>query len=210
MKNSKKTAQICLAKNCLKDSRVKGYCTKHYRQIWKYGHILSRTKYSPNKYEFIGNICLIHLYDKEGTLSAKAIIDVNKYKKVINRKWCLTKSGYVRSRNNVFLHRVINGNPPDGQETDHINRNKLDNRKINLRFCSHLENKLNQEIRQNNTSGFKGVSWHKRTRKWRSEIRFNGKRHYLGLFTSKIEAAKAYNHAALKNTNIEFLNLNIL
>lgn len=64
---------------------------------------------------------------------------------------------------------------------DHINRNTSDNRIINLREVSHVCNMRNSGNRKDNTSGVKGVSWHKDRRKWVVQINLNGQRHYLGI-----------------------------
>ena len=80
---------------------------------------------------------------------------------------------------------------------DHKNNQPLDNRKENLRLCTNQENAFNSSKPRNNTSGAKGVSWNKRDRKYEAYISC-GKRRNLGMFTDLIEAAKAYNAAALE------------
>lgn len=96
-------------------------------------------------------------------------------------------------------HRVIwamcTGAWPQDQ-IDHRNRNRLDNRIQNLRAADHRQNQRNQPSYRNNTSGIKGVSWHKLTGKWMAGIRVNGKRMHLGLFASKHDAGAAYMNAA--------------
>jgi hypothetical protein len=90
---------------------------------------------------------------------------------------------------------------------DHINGNGLDNRKSNLRLCERHENALNRVINYNNVSGYKGVSWFKPIKKWRAQIQYKKVVYYLGCFNKRIDAAKAYNAAALKYHG-EFANLN--
>ena len=87
-------------------------------------------------------------------------------------------------------------NAPKGMSVDHINGNKLDNRKSNLRICTHAENLRNLKKAKNNTSGFKGVSWYSKSKKWRAVITFGGKYHHLGLFVKKQDAIDAYNQKA--------------
>jgi hypothetical protein len=105
------------------------------------------------------------------------------------------------------MHRQI-ANPPDGKEVDHINGVTLDNRRENLRVCSHSQNMHNRRLRQkNNKSGYKGVHWLARTKRWVAEIRVNGKSRHLGYFTEKTDAARAYDTAAAECFG-EFAHLN--
>ena len=90
---------------------------------------------------------------------------------------------------------------------DHRDGNKLNNRRNNLRICAQAENAMNRKININNTSGYKGVYWNKPRRKWVALIGVNKKRIHLGMFSNKINAAKAYNDAAIKYHG-EFSNLN--
>lgn len=105
----------------------------------------------------------------------------------------------------VRMHSIVM-KTPKRMETDHINGNGLDNRRENLRVCTRSENLMNQKRGINNTSGYKGVSWHKGTEKWQSKIAAKGKRIYLGLFKEKEEAHKAYCEAS-KRYHGEFGNV---
>jgi hypothetical protein len=100
----------------------------------------------------------------------------------------------------IPLHRVIMLAPPQVC-VDHINRNRLDNRLRNLRFCSRQENSANASIPRSNSSGYKGVHFHKKNRRWVSYIGKNPKV-YLGSFSSAKKAAQVYNQAALKRFGI--------
>ena len=86
----------------------------------------------------------------------------------------------------------------EGYQVDHIDRNKKNNNLLNLRFCSNAENQNNIGIKGNNTSGFKGVTLKKQTRKWIAQITINGKRKQLGSFDTKEEAYGAYKEASKK------------
>ncbi len=81
---------------------------------------------------------------------------------------------------------------------DHINGNSIDNKIDNLRLSTNTQNQYNQKISKNNTSGIKGVCWHKVAQKWSARIRFNGKRIYLGLFENLELAELVINEARNK------------
>jgi len=143
-----------------------------------------------------------------------ALVDDRDYEELSKHKWYY-EHGYARrdyqiagKRHRVYMHKLIAGTP-DGMHTDHINGDKLDNRAENLRVCSASENQMNSEKNKNSSSKYKGVSFYKRDEKWQAGIMLNRKDIYLGRFTSEIEAAKAYNEAAI-NYFGEFAKLNIL
>jgi hypothetical protein len=110
---------------------------------------------------------------------------------------------------NQYLHRIIAGRMGlnlQGQ-IDHHNGDKLDNRRSNLRAASHGQNQHNVGLQSNNTTGFKGVSFHKRIGKYQALIRFHGKRHHLGYHGTAEQAARAYDDAAREKFG-EFARLN--
>lgn len=86
-----------------------------------------------------------------------------------------------------FILHVSKGS---GTCVDHINRDILDNRKINLRIVTYAQNNFNRGLLKNNSSGYTGISFHKRKRKWLASIRQNYKQIHLGSFSSKEEAIK--------------------
>lgn len=135
------------------------------------------------------------------------IIDSEDWDKVRVHRWVLLQSKtikgfYVRSANSriggILLHRLILGLNNPEILVDHINHNTFDNRKYNLRECSPSKNLQNRGKQRNNTSGFKGVSWHVVKKRWISYIGFNNKKIYIGLFEDKILAAEAYNKKAVE------------
>jgi hypothetical protein len=124
-----------------------------------------------------------------------ALIDKEDFERVSKHSWCFDSSnGYPVSRidyKRVRLHRFIL-NPKDNEFVDHINRNKLDNRKKNLRICNSFESIRNRGLSKNNTSGYKGVT--KVGNKWRAQLSLNYKFIDLGMFLTAKEAAKFYNN----------------
>jgi AP2 domain-containing protein/HNH endonuclease len=94
------------------------------------------------------------------------------------------------------LHRAVM-KAPAGVDVDHRSGDTLDNRRANLRLAP-FQNQWNQALHTNNSSGWKGVSWYKRSRRWMAFIRVNGKRHHLGYFADPLDAARAYDIAAVK------------
>ena len=108
----------------------------------------------------------------------------------------------------IFMHREIM-RPPDSLEVDHKYGNTLDNRKANLRLCTHRENMQNQKKVAGCSSRYKGVTWHKQMSKWMARIYCNYKPIQLGYFDSEVEAARKYNEAALSLYGA-FARLNII
>lgn len=98
----------------------------------------------------------------------------------------------------IRMHRLILGTTDSKIYVDHINGDGLDNRRSNLRVCSHADNVKNRRNQQNNQSGFKGVSWHTTNKRWQAQIRSNGKRTHLGYYSSPQDAHAAYCDAAKK------------
>lgn len=140
----------------------------------------------------------------------KAIVDLEDLPKVSQTRWFALKHHNTyyaianitkgNSNTNSFMHREVMGKPPAGMEIDHINGDGLDNRKENLRFCSHRQNlQASRKKRTNASSQYKGVSWVANANKWRARIRrLSGGDKNLGLFTSELDAANAYDKAALE------------
>jgi hypothetical protein len=102
----------------------------------------------------------------------------------------------------VQMHRQIM-DAPEGVEVDHRDGDGLNNRRYNLRVCTHAQNGANQRIPKNNRSGFKGVYRQKDCDGWCAKIRST----YLGLYDSAEEAARAYDTAAVRTFG-EFASLN--
>jgi len=131
-----------------------------------------------------------------------ALVDDVDYEELSKHKWHFTRGYAVRDNTvnghhtTMRMHRQILRASP-GDQTDHINRNKLDNRRCNLRLCTNWQNMCNRKKMSNNKSGFKGVTWNKKDKKWGAHIRANKRYVWLGYFTDKEEAARKYNEAAI-------------
>jgi len=133
------------------------------------------------------------------TKGQHALVDDADYEWLKQLKWHATwhkssKSFYARcwisQKGAEMMHRYILG-AKKGEEIDHINRNPLDNRRNNLRFCSRSENLLNRKAY--GRSKYRGVTWNEVSNKWQSRL-FNKKEQFhLGLFSSEKEASEAYN-----------------
>jgi len=127
-----------------------------------------------------------------------ALVDDEDFEYLNQWKWCFlpsrSGSGYaIRNGGNshLMMHRVIL-NTPSGMETDHINHDKLDNRRSNLRICTKAENNQNRKPYKKNRKGkYKGVYWDEKHGKWRVFLTRNKKQKYLGMFESEEDAYKA-------------------
>lgn len=136
------------------------------------------------------------------------IVDEADYDWLLNWpwKWHYHNRGYVQDSRGRLMHRIIL-NPEPHQVTDHINHNKLDNRRENLRICLQSDNVKNTKGRAIRISKYKGVHLQRKNKKWVASININKKRKHLGCFSSQEDAANAYNLAAIEYFG-EFAHLN--
>jgi hypothetical protein len=103
----------------------------------------------------------------------------------------------------VFMHReILSEMVGEFKVGDHINRAPLDNRRTNLRPSDALANMCNKNKYKNNTSGFVGVCWNKKLKRWRAVISFNGRRLHLGYFDDPKDASAAYETKKIERTTL--------
>jgi hypothetical protein len=130
-----------------------------------------------------------------------ATVDADDYERLSQYKWHVEKSGNtyyavrIEKGRAIKMHREIL-NAPDGLQCDHINHNGLDNRKCNLRLCTHQQNCFNKKPLPNRTSKYKGVLWCIEHKKWRAVIMHNGRQIHIGYFDYEQDAAIAYDDYA--------------
>lgn len=132
---------------------------------------------------------------------AHAIVDPEDYASLARYKWDINSQGYAQrrarnagARKTVFVHREVVGAKP-GEIVDHVNRNPLDCRKANLRIATPTQNNMNQRAPRRKKHGvrFKGVYKNRKGKTYSAKL--CGK--HVGNFPTEVEAAQAYNKAAL-------------
>lgn len=141
------------------------------------------------------------------TRGTTAIVDDEDFAWLSRWKWHCNAQGYAvrtvaRSERvggvtkKIRMHRELIS-VPVGFEVDHINGDRLDNRKCNLRVCTRLENQRNQRpSKVGKSSRYKGVFWHRQRNKWSAQISMRDKSTHIGVFATEEEAAWAYDDAA--------------
>ena len=139
-----------------------------------------------------------------------ALVDDEDYEELYKYKWYAllnrktwyagrTESYANGKRHNLVMHREILGLVrDDGKLTDHRNRNGLDKRRSNLRIVDYVLSNRNRGGHKDNTSGYNGVYWHKRTGKWVARIQINCKQINLGYYDNINDAIEARRKAELE------------
>ncbi len=132
-----------------------------------------------------------------------ALVDTWNYERLRRHRWFAMKGDrtFYAIRNDhgrtVLMHREIL-RAPKGVHVDHINGYGLDNCEDNLRLCTPGQNNCNRGPQGRGSSCFRGVSWHKKARKWAAAICYQGVHHHLGLFEDEVEAARARDRKAVE------------
>jgi hypothetical protein len=142
---------------------------------------------------------LIPLRTHDGRVRAYAIVDAADYDWLVQWKWHLASAGYAVRQSSrtagrqhpIPMHRVLLSLPrEDKRQGDHVNGNRLDNRRENLRVVERAENAQNRRSQRGSSSGHRGVAWNVRRQKWYAYARLNGVLHHLGVFDDEDEAAR--------------------
>lgn len=151
----------------------------------------------------------IPVFDPEGD-DKFAIVDDEDYAAVSAYSWHLFDGRVLmltagrKGPKSRLLHNLILGNPPSGSVVDHIDGDPLNNQRENLHFVvpvistTSAQNAQGRKFRRGITSRFHGVHWDRGNQRWVATIYFRKKSHYLGSFESEIDAARAYNDAAIQ------------
>jgi hypothetical protein len=153
--------------------------------------------------------------------SLVALVDDSDFARCSIHTWTINDMGYCLSScailrqdtrhvyERIYLSRYVLGITDPSVVVDHINRDPLDNRKSNLRICSRAENSLNQKKREGTSSKYKGVTFDKKSSKWRARVVYEKVEYHLGFFEEEKEAAIAVNNFYAKHKP-EFRIFNII
>lgn len=204
--HSMRTFTGCSAPRCSRPHFGFGYCEKHLDQIQKNGHLLKVGRDEPNEVFFDGEIARIIIHRKKKAF--ETVIDREDYEKVKGYRWNIA-FGYVVSTSKdrsgskvpIFrLHRIIMGlDPGRYPEVDHRDRDRLNNRKDNLRICARANNCWNKGPRKDSKSGINGVTWDRSKGAWRVRIHMNKRVMLLGTFDKLEDAAIVRRNAEIKH-----------
>lgn len=160
------------------------------------GHTKTCGRCPVNKFTVKGDVTIGFTAKGESFLFDTEFLGVvKKYTWHMDERRCVRTC--LSNNRTLRLHSLIMGKTK-GLQIDHINHNPSDNRKANLRVVTQQQNIFNNPIRSDNTTGYKGVSFNKGAGKYAACVMLNGKSNHLGLYKSKLEAAKAYNQKAIE------------
>lgn len=155
---------------------------------------LEKAKIEKAKIEKEKLLSILILYNENGQCIFKiketeVIIDEEMYYDIIKYKWCITEYGYIQGSKHGRLSRFVMNYSGD-DFVDHINSNKLDNRRENLRIATAAQNAMNKSSAKDSSSKYTGVFFDKKMNKWVAQIQFKGKTKRIGQFTDEVAAAK--------------------
>lgn len=165
--------KTCIIEGCDKPHHGKGYCRKHYTEFCKRDNSVYIPPKAENEIIIEGDTARMIICNRQGNPINETLIDTEDVARVKRHRWFMHGKGYVQSQDKGMLHAFIIG-AVRGRVTDHINKNRLDNRKSNLRIVTVSENGYNSKLPANNTSGVKGVTYHKQSGGWDSFLEKDG------------------------------------
>lgn len=199
MRTKKRSLRQCSVPGCPGLYEAKGFCTRHYQQIKKYGRITSVeiSRNNPNEIITFGETTWVITRTSRGVFRKIILISTCDIEKISKYKWHFD-GRYAKSQQGIYLHRLIAGEWE--REVDHINRDTTDNRRTNLRAVTRRQNAWNVSGRKRGASGFIGVYKHmtKSGLKWRARISYNKKGFWLGSYKTPEDAAAAYDAAVIE------------
>lgn len=147
---------------------------------------------SKNTVEFFGEA--VKVYNNKGDFT---LIDSEDWDKIKDYYWTLRSGYWYNKELNTGLHRFLMA-PDKTEEVDHINRDKNNNKKINLRVVVHSQNGKNRSRQYNNKSGCTGVCFDNTTQKWRARITVDNKVVYLGYYKRLDDAIRVRKEAEVR------------
>lgn len=187
----------------------------HALRMWRHGDPLSNLPPKYTEAPIPGHLVVVEGIECWSTPMAgilangrEFIVDLQDRSLVEPHRWHISNHGYAARHDGpkkVQIHQLLLI-VEDGFEVDHKNRNKLDDRRSNLRPAEHFKNCFNCNLRRNKTSRFRGVFLDKRRSVWRAEIRSNGRTVFIGSFKNEEDAALAWNEAALERGEFAVFN----
>lgn len=198
----------CVVDGCDAPIKVKtrNLCGRHYQRWWSTGDPEEPSRTDPRPIKTLTDYALVPLgvQAKHGY----AIIDLADVQLIGEYKWTYDGRYAVAQVNSrlTYMHHFLLGHPTEGLVIDHINRNKLDNRRSNLRQTTRQVNGLNAD-RKPTLSGHVGVTWDAQRAKWYAQIRVRGTTYNLGRYDQLDEAITARHQAEEKHHIRELLEI---
>ena len=154
-----------------------------------------RNKYTRNRYEFDRECVVGYVYNRQNIEVGFFMVDADDFEKINKFKWCKNKNGYLvtwKDSKIQYLHHLITGHASNKfSVVDHINRDKADNRKRNLRVVSRSLNSMNSNQVQG-VSSYRGVYYDKSRERFVARLMRHGKLVIFRRFKTEKEAAQAY------------------
>jgi len=196
--------RYCSAKGCDRIHYGRGFCHNHYKkdEAVRYGH----PYLFENRIDVLDDYAVVYLEDRKRRVNGKVFIDLDDVDMIRSFKWCLSDGGYGITNLDgtmIRMHAMIMG----GIGIDHIDGNRLNNRKSNLRKASYLQNNRHRTSYRNR-HGFKGVI--SKGSRFVSRIKYEGTVIYCGSYLTAEEAANGYDQYAIQlfgdfaHTNFEY------